>query len=164
MENLYGDTRRDTIVKSNPQVNEPTSNEHVIGFDLSSNLTLKQAIDIFKRETDHLPDDTPLLVYFVCGHDFNFKDLVYFMEYIDACSFKNIFIKYRGVVNAETFMLLFDNRVKFTENSVLMYKPTELYKYYNLLKYVGNNAFDKFMSKVVNCTQSHEILIDKFDF
>lgn len=158
MDNLYG------TPKSKPT--EPTvQNEgQVIGFDLSGNLTLKQAIDSFKRETDHLPDDAPLLIYFVCGHEFNFKDLIYFMDFLDMCSFKNISIKYRGVVNVETFMLLFDTRVKFTENTVLMYKPTELYKYYNLLKYVGNNAFDKFMSKIANCMESNEILIDKFDF
>lgn len=158
MDNLYG------TPKSKPTETIMQNEGQVIGFDLSGNLTLKQAIDSFKRETDHLPDDASLLVYFVCGHEFNFKDLVYFMDFLDMCSFKNISIKYRGVVNAETFMLLFDTRVKFTENTVLMYKPTELYKYYNLLKYVNDKAFDKFMSVIGISNAEHEILIDKFDF
>lgn len=159
MDNLYGDTKVKTTKSE-----ITTVESQIIGFDLSGNLTLKQAIDVFKRETDHLPDDSPLLIYFVCGHEFNFKDLIYFMDFLDMCSFKNISIKYRGVVNAETFMLLFDTRVKFTENTVLMYKPTELYKYYNLLKYINDKAFDKFMSVIGISNAEHEILIDKFDF
>jgi small nuclear ribonucleoprotein (snRNP)-like protein len=160
MDNLYGDRRQTPASQTNVTSTEVLG--PIIGFDLSSNLTLKNAIDTFKTQTDHLPDNTDILVYFVCGHEFNFKDLVYFLDYLDGVRFRNIKIMYRGVIVPETFILFFDKRVTFTEHSVLLYRPSEMYKFYGLLSLVNTNAFDTFMKIVQTHAHESQIPITKF--